>query len=214
VEDQSWQQSGGENPDGFEFGSGAEATYRVKIEGRLLDDDQDDTSTSDEADADKMDEDGPSGATQTKAASGPKQGPYRFSHFFKSMAVDFPASKVDQSVEWKKPDRTQPSSNLPAAADFDELTFKRGGDENMNITINLYRHEDPERFLLSPELAAVVDMEEATRQEVLMGIWEYVKVFGLQEDEEKRNFRCDELLKKVSPRAHDGLRTNVHVTER
>jgi len=208
VEDQSWQQRDGQNGDNFDFGSGAEASYKVKIEGRLLDDDQEAADDADPAaksgeDADKMDEDGPSGAAQAKAGPGQKQGPYRFSHFFKSLTVDFPNAKADQAIEWKKPDRTQPSTNLPAAADFDELTFKRASDENVNITINLYRHEDPERFLLSPELAAVVDMEEATRQEVLMGIWEYVKVFGLQEDEEKRNFRCDELLKKVScqPRA-------------
>jgi SWI/SNF-related matrix-associated actin-dependent regulator of chromatin subfamily D len=84
-------------------------------------------------------------------------------------------------------------------ADFDEFTFKRNGDENMNITINLYRHEDPERYELSPDLAEIVDMHEATRQEAVMAVWEYIKLMNLQEDEEKRNFRCDDLLRKVGP---------------
>lgn len=100
-------------------------------------------------------------------------------------------------MEWKKPDRNQPAPNTPTAAEFDEFCFKRNGDENINITIKLVRHEEPERFLLSPELAAVVDMQEASRQEAMMAVWEYIRFYGLQEDEEKRNFRCDELLKKV-----------------
>ncbi len=145
-----------------------------------------------------MDEDATADAKSKVNNKLPK---YRFSHFFKALTIDFPSNRkggVDQSVEWKKPERSAPSSNLPAAADFDELTFKRGGDENMNITINLFRHEDPERYAISPELEDIVDMAEATRQEVIMGIWEYIKLMGLQEDEEKRSFRCDDLLRKVS----------------
>jgi SWI/SNF-related matrix-associated actin-dependent regulator of chromatin subfamily D len=200
VEDQVWQ-SGGLNVDSFDFSSNMEPTYRVKIEGRLLDDedDLDKDETNDEprpedADgADKMEEDGDA---KSKAAKPPK---YRFSHFFKALTVEFPASRkgVDQPVEWKKPERAGPSTNLPAAADFDELTFKRSGDENMNIVINLYRHEEPERYALTPELEDIVDKPEATRQELIMAIWDYIKFHGLQEDEDKRNFRCDETLRKV-----------------
>lgn len=147
-----------------------------------------------------------------KSPSRPTNPSPRFSHFFKSLTVDFPptARRPDQGVEWKKPDRNQPSPNPPSAAEFDEFCFKRNGDENVNITINLVRHEEPERFSLSSELASVVDMHEASRQEAMMAVWEYVRFHGLQEDEEKRNFRCDDLLKKVqyfhySPRF---LRTN------
>ncbi|KAI1841946.1 hypothetical protein JX266_011806 [Neoarthrinium moseri] len=198
AEDQVWQSSG-LGVDSFDFTSNLEPTYRVKIEGRLLDDDNDDQDKEDdetktETDADKMDEDGDS-----KAKPATKSPRYRFSHFFKSLSVDFPANRkgADQAVEWKKPERAGNSSNLPAAADFDEFTFKRSGDENLNITINLFRHEDPERYALTPEMQDVVDKPEATRQEVVMAIWDYIKFTGLQEDEEKRNFRCDELLKKA-----------------
>ncbi|KAI1435607.1 hypothetical protein GGR50DRAFT_309855 [Xylaria sp. CBS 124048] len=199
AEDQTWQ--GNNIVDSFDFNSNLEPTYRVKIEGRLLDDDYDVDKDDDQEDTksandpDRMDEDGP--AEPAPQSSNPPR--YRFSYFFKALDVDFPGSPrgADKSVEWKKPERVGGAPNLPAAADFDELTFKRSGDENVNITINLTRHEEPERYALSPILEDILDMREATRQEAVMGIWEYIRMMGLQEDEEKRNFRCDELLRSA-----------------
>lgn len=211
VEDQIWQ-GNGLNVDAFDFTPNMEASYHVNIEGRLL---NDGAGTDDEAqlcaagfastagagDVIKQDEHPPK--KQTLAAT--RDAMNRFSHFFKAITVDFDRSRfrngAEQTVEWNKPDissKTQGSGSLLAAADFDRLTFKRNGDENTNITINLHRHEVPDRFLLSPELAEVVDMSEATQQEAVMALWEYIRFWGLQEDEEKRNFRCDDLLKRAS----------------
>lgn len=198
AEDQAWQ-TNGLNNDSFDFSSNTEPTYRVKIQARLLDHD-DDLDKDDEAEGEGNAENGDkkevNDDSTAKSANGHK---YRFSHFFKSLTVDFPPNRkgVDQPVEWKKPERAGNSAVLPAAADFDELTFKRSGDENLNITINLFRHDEPERYALSPEMQEVVDEPYATRQEVVMAIWDYIKYFGLQEDEEKRHFRCDDILKKV-----------------
>jgi chromatin remodeling complex protein RSC6 len=182
-----------------------EASYRVKIEGRLLDDDNEETDeTKNQEAATEEAKESEESAQKPKSPEKP-----RFSHFLKSLTVDFDRSRYrtgnEQTVEWKKPEapaRGQPAANLPAAADFDELTFKRSGDENQNITINLFRQESPERYQLSPELADVVDMKDATHQEAVMGLWEYIKLLGLQEDEEKRNFRCNEPLKKVCNTSH------------
>lgn len=190
----------------FDFSTNNESSYRVKVEGRLLDDDDDFDKDDEEDDAkesgqgDKMDTDAPS-ENKGKDVALKKAPSARFSHFFKSLTVEFDRTKMrngaDNPVEWKKPERAPNSANPPAAADFDEITFKRHGDENMNITIVLERDETPERFQLSPELSDIVDMTAATRAEVVMGLWEYIKLMGLQEDEEKRHFRCDELLRKV-----------------
>ena len=202
VEDQPWQ-ADSLDVDAFDFSTNMDSSYRVKIEGRLLDEDEDDLDSvgsddeDDTANEDAMDEDG---KAQKKIKPLPKQ--YKFSHFFKAMTVDFDRSKAkdgaDQSVEWKKPVVAPNAPNLPNAADFDQLEFKRGGDENTNITINLIRDENPERFLLSPQLAEILDTSEATRSEAAMGIWDYVKAMGLQEDEEKRSFECDDRLRAVS----------------
>jgi SWI/SNF-related matrix-associated actin-dependent regulator of chromatin subfamily D len=205
VEDQPWQ---GEelDVDTFDFSTNMDSSYRVKIEGRLLEEeegDDDDEKLIDAEDVaelggDPMDEDG----KENKKIKEPEQR-YKFSHFFKAMTVDFGRNRtkdgVEHSVEWKKPAIPPNAINPPNAADFDQLEFKRGGDENLNITINLVRDEAQERFSLSPALAEIMDATEATRAEVVTGIWEYIKTMGLQEDDEKRSFRCDELLKQVSP---------------
>ncbi len=200
VEDQEWQ--GGEaTVDNFDFSMNRDASWKVKIEGRLLDDDEqdEDTESEDEEEGDKMEED------KKKSSEGEQR--YKLFHFIKSLSVVFEPSRHHASisapvVEWKKP--ILPASargvSMPAStsADFDSIEFKRGGDENQNITIKLVTDENPERFKLSPELTEVLDQEEATRGEAVTGVWEYIKIMGLQEDAEKRTFRCDELLKKVS----------------
>lgn len=202
MEDQPWQ-ADSLDVDAFDFSTNMDSSYRVKIEGRLLDEEEDDLDSDDSddegeaANEDAMDEDGKEGKRRQMPA---KQ--YKFSHFFKAMTVDFDKSKAkdgaDQSVEWKKPVLAPNATNLPNAADFDQLEFKRGGDENINITINLVRDENPERFLLSPQLAEILDTTEATRQEAATGVWDYIKAMGLQEDDEKRSFDCDDRLRAVS----------------
>ncbi|TDZ28057.1 SWI/SNF and RSC complexes subunit ssr3 [Colletotrichum spinosum] len=192
VEDQVWQGSG-LSGDSFDFTPSAEPSYRVKIEGRLIED-QDRESQDSMETSDRVDEDGePSVRPQTSDPTVPPRK-HRLSHFFKAINVDYDRSRsraaTDQTVEWKK----QPGQSGP---EFDELTFKRSGDENMNITINLHRQEDPERYLLGNELSEIVDMKESSRQEAVLAVWEYIKTMGLQEDEEKRNFRCDDLLRKI-----------------
>lgn len=203
MEDQPWQ-ADSLDVDAFDFSTNMDSSYRVKIEGRLLDDeeeedDSDDSEDEDEAtNGDAMDEDGKE-EPKKKSKTSTKQ--YKFSHFFKAMTVDFDRSKgkegSDQSVEWKKPTVAPNAANLPTAADFDQLEFKRGGDENTNITINLFRDENPERFHLNPPLADILDTTVATRAEAVMGVWEYIKAMGLQEDDEKRSFDCDDRLRLV-----------------
>ncbi|KAM3449302.1 hypothetical protein MY5147_009768 [Beauveria neobassiana] len=183
VQDQVWQ-GNGPTSDSFDFSGAAEASYRVTIQGRLLDEVLEDeigtkpsaANTATEDNDVKMNED-----AVTTERSGTVSNKSKLSYFFKSMTVDFDRSRfrngAEQSVEWKKPDAAlrQPNGpNLPAAADFDEITFKRNGDENANITINLFRQEMPERYQFSSELADVVDTKEGTQQEAVMGLWEYV----------------------------------------
>lgn len=206
MEDQVWQ-GNGLNVDAFDFTPNMDASFRVKIQGRLLDDDTVD------ADQEKKSAEGADTDETMAGTDAPKEGEsarptlgltskYRFSHYLKSLTVEFDSSRfrngAEMNVEWKRGDAGGKGHGPLAAADFDELTFKRTGDENTNITIKLLRHELPERYKLSPELADVVDMKEATQHEAVMGLWEYIRLSGLQEDEEKRNFRCDDLLRKVS----------------
>ncbi|POS86221.1 hypothetical protein EPUL_000393 [Erysiphe pulchra] len=204
VEDQPWQ-ADSIDVDTFDFSTNIDSSYRVKIEGKLLDDEDGgieirDSESDDENES--SNEDPMTGVeTQKPSQSHPN---YRFSHFFKAMTVEFDQRKsndgVDHSIEWKKPPRPLNTAALSPAADFDQLEFKRGGDENTNIIINLYRDETPERYLLQTPLSDILDTDVATRAEALMGIWDYVKLMGLQEDDEKRSFDCDHRLKLLLQR--------------
>lgn len=215
AENQPWQTRNLET-DMFDFNSGVEGTYRVKIEGRLLDDGGSDDDSESESESEDEDDQNPTergnldGSSDQKDDS-KKQPPAptinliktRLSHFFQSIIVSFDRSKNLQpdsttQIEWKKPSAAE-NSVLPVADDFDALEFERKGEENLNCTISFWRDEVPERFRLSKELAELLDTDEDDRASIIYGIWEYVKAMDLQQDEEKRLIQCNERLRDVNP---------------
>lgn len=209
AENQPWQSSG-MDADAFDFESDSQATYRVKIQGRLLDEDFDlglteseeyDGDDAQERDPNAMEQDGEDPAKKPKAKKRPKM----FSHFFKSITIDFDRPKSLQpdgftDIEWKRPEGPNNPNMLPNAspeANFSCLEFERNGDENINVIISLQRYENPDRFRLSKPLAELLDTDEDDRAGVMMGIWEYVKAMGLQEDDDNRKIICDARLKAI-----------------
>lgn len=193
VENQPWQGASLDR-DAFDFtnGNGNDPGFRVKIEGRVLDEPEDDIFSSDDEDDDEKEKPN-------------KKSSLKFTSFFKHLTVEFDRTRqggADSNiqVEWKK---------QAGFTEVDELAFSRKGDENMNITINLVREENPERFRLSHALAQTLDMEEADRPEVIMGLWDYVKAMGLQEDEEKRSIRCDDSLRQVRSHPFTQIPSNI-----
>ena len=205
AENQPWQ--GKElDENAFDFNSGSEATYKVQIVGKLLEDE--DGLVVQEAEK-KINgasghpeeaQDGRDNSSQktTEATASKPQ----FSHFFKSITVELDRAKALQQdasnmMEWKKPPLAPNAQPSPTSADFDSLQFERKSDENINCTINLYRDEKPERFALSRELSEVVEGEDATREQIMTAIWMYIKAQGLQRDEEKRLIQCDDALRAV-----------------
>ncbi|KAI9723868.1 MAG: SWI/SNF complex component snf12 [Chrysothrix sp. TS-e1954] len=211
TENQPWQQ-GEVSHDTFDFNSGAEATYRVKIEGRLLDVDGNpedaepaldgDTSRPGTANEESRVGDGEPAAKRAKLSK-TYSGRRKLSHFFKSINVDFDRSQNLQpdgftAIEWKNPE-TMPRSfeSLPLEADFDCLEFERKGDEKINVTVTLVRDSQPERYKLARPLAELLDIDEADQKTILIGLWEYIKQAGLQEEGDSRRIRCDDRLKNV-----------------
>jgi len=210
VENQPWQHNRDQNGAvGPTVGGGR---YKVKIEGRLLDDYSDPTVSADDAsedekynaneqrDPDAMIEDLPSEKKTRKPVLFPQRK--RFSHFFKSITIDFekprsPGAADVATINWTKPAIPTSAASLPPSADFDSLEFSRSAEVNLDATISLVRDENPERFRLSKELSAILDVEEEARGAIVVGIWEYIKAMELQENEEKRAVRCDDRLKSV-----------------
>ncbi|KAF1969511.1 hypothetical protein BU23DRAFT_557538 [Bimuria novae-zelandiae CBS 107.79] len=194
AENQPWQSSG-MDADTFDFDNDTNASYRVKIQGRLLDEGSDEglEEEEDEKDPDAMQEDTAEGDKQADAAQKPKP----FSQFFTSITIDYDRAKSLQpdnftQIEWKRPEGAQPQDNP-----FSQLEFERKGDENMNITINLQRYQNPEIFRLSKPMAELLDTDEEDRAGVLMGVWEYARSQNLQQDDDERKFACDAKLKAI-----------------
>ncbi|KAF7716268.1 SWIB domain-containing protein [Penicillium ucsense] len=192
VENQPWQGASG-NP-----GSGR---FKVRIEGRLLDDHNDPTVPEDEDESSKGDNVDQGRDTQGGSSQGKARKPsQRLSHFFKSITIDFDKSANNagevKPVAWTKP-QASGNSTTPSNAEFDSIQFSRSSQENVNVTISLVRDETPERYKLSKELSEVLDVEEETRSGIVLGIWDYIRAMGLQEDEEKRQVRCDHRLRAI-----------------
>lgn len=165
----------------------------MRIEGRLLPDADDDASELD------PDSDLGLGDPNNPLPPPPRR---KFSTFFKSISVELDRNKdihpEGNAIEWRKPAPNAPqgpASNGPA--EFDGFEFERKGDENVNCTIKLVRDEVPDRFRLSPQLAELLDTKEDTRAGIVMGIWEYVRINGLQDPDERRTINCDAALRNV-----------------
>ena len=195
VENQPWQ-STGTDADAFDFDNGTNATYKVKIQGRLLDEDSE-LGLPDEDDEDKdpdaMDED------DVEKPTTPAQKPKVFSQFFTAVTIDFDRAKSLQpdnftQIEWKRPDSTGTNAKETT---FSEMVFQRKGDENINITVNLQKYHFPERYRLSKPLAELLDTDEDDRAGVMMGIWEYARSQHLQQDDDERKFACDAKLRAL-----------------
>jgi SWI/SNF-related matrix-associated actin-dependent regulator of chromatin subfamily D len=191
AENQPWQ-STGMDADTFDFGDNSQATYRVKVEGRLLDDeDVLDSTDGDEEGA--MDTDGET--TEKKSASGEMT---KLSHFFKKITIDFdrpPSLQPDNmaQIEWVKKD-----SATADGSNFDCLHFERKSDENINVRMNLYPDNQPEIYKLSEELSQICGgIKEDTKANITMNVWKYIRVNKLDGGEDARKARCDNLMKHV-----------------
>ncbi|KAF4547673.1 SWI/SNF and RSC complexes subunit ssr3-like protein [Elsinoe fawcettii] len=202
----------------FDLADNSQATYRVKIEGRLID-----GALDEESKDDAMEEDG---AEAKSKETGLRP---RFSDFFRAIKIDFdrPASlQADgvSTIEWKRPshpnDPNKPRLPSSSESSFDTLEFTRKGDEEINITISLFRDHQPPRYRLSPPLASLLALPEADTASVLGAIWDYVRHHQLQEDDEHRRFICDDSLRQIFglevltfPQLREIILTQGHLTE-
>lgn len=209
AEGQPWQLmeegGGGLGEDGtFDFADNSQAMYRVKIEGKLLDDPF--AEDAKEAANEQADQDGAEAKPEPASAIRP-----RFSDFFHTIKIDFdraPSLQPDglSTIEWKRPPPDMPGKprvqRSPSETAFDTLEFQRKGDEELNITISLHREYSPPRFALSGPLRDLLDLREADLATTIAGLWDYVRANGLQEDDEHRRFICDDRLRAVSHSSH------------
>lgn len=122
----------------------------------------------------------------------------KFTSYFQSIAVELDRSKElypeGNVVVWN----SQAKPGMPPQQPSDSVEIKRKGDSDVNSRISFYLATSPERYKMSPALSNVLGgLQEQTRQEVVMGLWQYVKYHGLQDPDEKRSINLDDALREV-----------------
>jgi SWI/SNF-related matrix-associated actin-dependent regulator of chromatin subfamily D len=173
AKDQPWQNA--DRPldeNAFDFDMGQIPTFRVRLEGRLIDPDTNELP--------------------------PPEKRRHFTSFFKQITFELDRDKDlypdGNLVEWK---RTLPQPGQAPFEEKDAIEFERKGDVNVNLTVKLVLDASPERYKLSAPLADLLDTKEDTRTGIVMALWEYVRFNGLQDPDDKRWINCDEALKNV-----------------
>ena len=206
AKDQPWQNVGGPlDENAFDFETGQIPTFRVRIEGRLLDDEEDNELAAD-VDLELGTEKNPATQEATPVLATQKHV-RKFSSFLKSIVVELDRSNdlypEGNIIEWRRP---LPMPHQPVAAipqpppqvvEFDGFEFERKGDVDVMCTIKIERNETPDRYRLSPQLAELLDTKEDTRAGIVMGLWEYVRKHKLQDPDERRTINCDAALGAV-----------------
>ena len=116
----------------------------------------------------------------------------KFSNFIKKIIIELKRDEEiypdGNTVEWEK---------RPGDPETDGFEVKRQGDSDTKVKILVYLDRHPEKFKLSPALGHLLDIQMDTMSNVLLAIWQYVKVNKLLDPEDSRCINCDEALALV-----------------
>jgi len=116
----------------------------------------------------------------------------KFSSFLKSMVVEFdrdPALYPESNiVEWHRFANQDP---------VDGFEIKRLGDMAVKARVILHLEHTPEHYKVNPALAEVIGVQEDTRVGVIAGLWNYIKVNGLQDKVHPTTIKFDQKLAQI-----------------
>lgn len=79
----------------------------------------------------------------------------------------------------------------------DRIEVTRRGDTSIPIKIILTLDPQPVVFKLTPQMSNLLNLTTASRPQVIMALWQYVKLNRLQESEEKKVIRVDANLRDL-----------------
>ncbi|KAH7096157.1 SWI/SNF complex 60 kDa subunit [Auriculariales sp. MPI-PUGE-AT-0066] len=137
---------------------------------------------------------------ETASKSQSKAPARKFSHFVRRIVIEFDQdpnlSSQPNIVEWARG---------PSVPEQDGFEVKRRGDQPVQARVLIHLQQTPDRFMLSPDLARVLDMTEDTRSNILTGLWSYIKLNGLQDKVDRKNIRKDDLLAPIFGPGVDSL---------
>lgn len=152
CENMPWQKSGAEGS--------ADSTWTLRIEGRFIPDKKDAEDTEN----------------------------MKFSSFLSGLSVelipnaDYPALQNNPSniIEWRdqsgQPGAAMAKAGLPQSPQyvFDGIDIKRNGIFSLNTRIAILTKDFSSRLVLSPQMSHFIGKKEASQQELVFQIWQYV----------------------------------------
>ncbi|TPX32072.1 hypothetical protein SmJEL517_g04788 [Synchytrium microbalum] len=114
---------------------------------------------------------------------------HKFSYFVKSMVVELKRDSNLYSegniIEWQK---------NPSAPEMDGFEVKRKGDSELPCRI-IITLDQPDKFKLPAEMARLLDIHTDNRQNIMLGLWQYIKHHKLQDPEDRKKLNPDEGLR-------------------
>lgn len=79
----------------------------------------------------------------------------------------------------------------------DGFEFTRRGDVTIQTRISLQLEQQPDRYKLAPPLADLLQMKDGTRASIVAAVWNYIKINGLQDKQDRRVIKVDAKLQAV-----------------
>lgn len=116
----------------------------------------------------------------------------KFSSYFRKASIELdPHLYSDHVIEWTSFQKT--------SHDVDGIEVSRTGNTAHTVKIKLLPAQTPERFTISPELAAAIGQylgpaKAYTKKDIVLGMWEYIKLRNLIKEDDCRVVRCDDRL--------------------
>lgn len=86
---------------------------------------------------------------------------------------------------------------ISGASPLDGFVITRPGDIPTTLRITIHLNHYPERFKVSPMLAALLGVYEDTRSNIAGAFWHYVKSNGLQDKNDRKLIKLDDRLKAI-----------------
>ena len=150
--------------------SAEEASWSLKIIGRILEDDKDPAVA---------------GTSQATSPSYPK-----FSAFFKRITIYLDQSLCpdDHVIVWE---------SALSSTQQDGFEVRRKGDKEFTARIKIEMNYTPEKFLLSIQLSELLGIKVETHPRIVAALWDYIKSRKLQSPNDPLFFMCDPPLKRV-----------------
>lgn len=115
----------------------------------------------------------------------------KFSAFFNRVFIELEErlySKEDRTVEWIR---------SMHATEVDGFEVRRLGSKDTKAKVVLYLDHQPPLFKLGAPLARVLGIHTATRNEIVMRIWTYIKTHNLQDPSDHTAIVNDESFEKL-----------------